>query len=254
MSISEDLKKVTQQLYPTGRAFGINKDGDRDKLEDALIIQEVEFYNESMDILNELLPDNDDFTAQFATNWEQRLELITDPLIPLADRKAAILRKMNHPGDIPARQSWDYMQEQLQLANFDVYVHDNTTGMTVAQVLNLGLTTTGNFGGYNFGAFNFGSVYSYYSSLFLNQNWGANNFGSFNFGGQTNYSMKVVNNIDWTKDQNFIINDWTKVFYVGAVDLGDFADVLTTRREEFRQLILKIKPVNTVAVLLINYT
>lgn len=253
MSISEDLKKVTQQLYPTGRAFGVNKDGVRDELEDALIIQEVEFYNESMDILNELLPDNDDFTTQFATNWEQRLELITDPLLSLADRKAAILRKMNHPGDIPARQSWDYMQEQLQLANFDVYVHDNTTGMDINQVLSNN-SAIYQLGQGQLGQYQLASVQSIFSSYFTCTQLGNSQLGQGQLGYCENYSRKVVNNINWEKDQYFIINDWYKVFYVGAINLGDFADVLTTRREEFRQLILKIKPVNTVAVLLINYT
>jgi hypothetical protein len=249
----EKLKRLTEQLYPTGRAFGVNKGGVRDLVDDALIIQESEFYDFSMGILDELLPDNDNFTAQFATNWEHRLGLITDPLVPLADRKAEIIRKMNHPGDIPARQSWDYMQQQLQLANFDsVYVHDNTTGMTVQQALSFSPLIT-QLGQGQLGQSNLANVLSVYGSLFNCNQLSNYNLGQANLGFCYNYGQKVVNNIDWQKDEHFVINDWYKVFYVGGVNIGDFASVSEVRREQLRQLILKIKPLDTVAVMFINY-
>src|SRR5690606_32537660 len=82
-------------------------------------------YADALKIQDAQLPDNDGFTADDATDWERRLGMIYSPLVPLADRKLAILRKMNHPGTIKARQNWLYVEGQLRAAGFDVYVHEN---------------------------------------------------------------------------------------------------------------------------------
>jgi hypothetical protein len=253
MSTSEKFRKLNQQLYPTGGAFGVKEGGVRDNHDTALMISEVEMYEYQLEILDELLPDNPNFNDQYAANWELRLGMITNPPVSLADRMAAIIRKMNHPGDISARQSWDFLQDQLQLAGFDVYVHDNTTALSINQVLAQNLVNVGNFGNNNFGTFNWGSVYTTYSQYFSIENWGQHNFGTFNFGQQINYLQKVVNKIDWQKDSMVQITDWYKVFYIGGPNLGDFATVDVNRREEFRQLILKLKRATNAGFLLINY-
>jgi len=42
-------------------------------------------------------------------------------------------------------------------------------------------------------------------------------------------------------------------FFIGGEVAGTFANIDLNRRDEFRQTILKIKPVQTVCYLLINY-
>ena len=44
----------------------------------------------------------------------------------LEERKAAILRVLSYPNNIPERQSKSFIEDQLQLAGFNVYIHENT--------------------------------------------------------------------------------------------------------------------------------
>jgi len=238
----DQLKALTRNLLPTGRANAIHKGGVKDKVYNALAVSQLQAYEDAKSILNVILPDNNNFTADDATRWEERLGLITNPLVSLTDRKLAIIRKMNHPGDIPARQSRDYLQDSLRLAGFDVYVYENTLDQNIEQVLSIN-NNVAQWGVKQFGNFNFGSIYNIYSSLF-----------DVDGSGVYHYNQKVVNNIDPSLDTFFDIGTTNKsIFFIGGVTLGSFANVDTNRREEFRQLILKIKPVQTVGYLLVNY-
>ena len=257
MSTENKFHKLNLQLYPTGRAFVVSEDSDREKFDEGLMASEVRFYDESMSILDEILPDNDNFTAEMATAWEQRLGLITNSSVSLADRKAAIIRKMNHPGDIPARQSWDYLEQSLQLAGFNVYVYDNMNGTTISDILSP-LSGTGQQGDGQQGDFQqgttAGSLPTFFTCVTVGQQ-GDGQQGDFQQGGETTcyYNDKIINHIAWEDDLYFPISSWNSVFYIGGPTLGSFAEVPTARREEFRQIVLRIKPVHTVAMNLINY-
>lgn len=251
MSTSEKLKKLTRQLYPSGRAFTVKKGGTSDRLENALLESEKRAYDDALSILYSILPDNANFTVEDAEKWEHRLGMISNPSVSLSDRMLAIKRKMNHPGDIPARQSWDYLEQSLQAAGFDVYVYDNASATSIFTVLQPSSNTAAQ-GQQNQGSINQGTVVTAYSSLFSYAVQGMHQ-GSVNQGGFT-YNNKIVNNIDETKDAQF--NDggvWSNVFYIGGPTLGDFANVPTARKDEFRQLILRLKPTQLVGYLLINY-
>jgi len=125
MSVVEKLIALTRQLYPTGRAFRVAVDSYKLRVHRALAISEDQAYNDALSTLNSALPDNEDFTEEDAAQWEHRLGLITNEAVLLDTRKAAIIRKMNHPGTVPARQHFTYLEGQLQAAGFDVYVHEN---------------------------------------------------------------------------------------------------------------------------------
>ena len=214
------IKKLSRQLFPTGRAFNYPEGGNLDKLVESLAESEKRAVDNVDSILFQILPDNDDFTADDASKWENRLGMINGSGLPIADRKSAIIRKMNHPGDIPARQSWDYLQNSLQAAGFDVYVHEN-----LAEVPILGTTIQS------------GQIQS----------------GQYQ-SGSAPYLFKVANSLDSEIDKNFIIStDFRSTFVVGGAVFGTSANVSALREKEFRQLILKIKPVQTVAFLYINY-
>ena len=198
----------------------------------ALGESEVRAINSATEILFTILPDNDNFTVQDAQRWEQRLGLISNDAVNLEDRKLAIIRKMNHPGDIPARQSADYMEQQLRAAGFDVYVFQNVNGLTPADILGTAETEIWETSeGCEHGAIEHGTTT-----------------------GGSIWRDAVANFVKAEDDEFFNVgDDLFYLFYIGGETLGDFASIPAARRDEFRQLVLKVKPVHTVGLLFINY-
>jgi len=230
----QNIRALTAQLFPTGRAFKRPVNGWLAGLVDALSLSENRAYTDALSILHAILPDNANFTADDATDWERRLGMITNTAVPLADRKLAIQRKMNHPGDIRARQHYLYVQGQLQAAGFDVYVFENRfdDGM----------------GGYDtqspFDILGGGGV--------TEVQHGDIQHGDAQHGGV--FSNIVANYIDEAQDSLFYISpNLRSTFFIGGTPLGTYANVSAERKDEFRQLILKLKPTQTVAYLFINY-
>ena len=82
---------------------------------------------------------------------------------------------------------------------------------------------------------------------------------TFDLGGNdlngAEYNALIANSLDPVADSGFDIGtNFRSTFFIGGEVPGTFADVETQRQTEFRQLVLKIKPVQTVAYLFINYT
>jgi hypothetical protein len=235
MTIAEKIMALTKQLLPSGRAFWMPVGGYFEKLMTGLQASEARAYDDAVSILNSALPDNDSFTADDATAWEKRLGLITNPLVQLSDRKLAIQRKMAHPGLIPARQNYLYLQGQLQAAGFDVYVYENRF--------------VDYFAGY------VTKTPAEFSTLPYPVNYvqlGQVQLGQRNLGG--NYANRVINNIDETLDYSFSTGPtFRSTFFIGGPTPGSWAVVDANRKDEFRQLVLKIKPVQMVGYLLISF-
>jgi uncharacterized protein YmfQ (DUF2313 family) len=121
-----DILKLTKQLLPTGRAWKVPINGVFENLIKGLAESEVRAYNFALGTLDRILPDNDNFTAEDATEWERRLGLVQQPTyVSLTQRKAIILRKLQYPGNFLARQNYRYIEAQLQLAGFAVTVTEN---------------------------------------------------------------------------------------------------------------------------------
>lgn len=251
---SEQLRRLTKQLYPKGRAFRLSKGSRIERLHNALSVSENKMLEDAKATLNSILPDNDGFTVEDAERWEQRLGMISNSLTSLDDRKAAIIRKMNHPGDILARQSWDYLQGQLQLAGFDVYVHENipeeSPQSVLELVLGLGEMESGNS---EMGELEMGSAETFYPSLFIVSEMGEIEMGSPEMDG-FQYNNLVVNFINETPDSTFDIGqNFRSTFFIGGTVKGTFANVPLSRKDEFRKTILQLKPAQTVGILFINY-
>jgi len=178
-------------------------------------------YTEINNILNAVLPDNANFTATDAANWEMALGLISNNSLYLETRKTAILRKIQHPGTIKARQHALYLENQLQLAGFDVYVYENRTFIDfvacICGLINVGQTTVGNPG---LGIGNFETVANYFQN--------------------ENYNLGTTENLQFT-------------FFIMGATYGTRATVQDIRENEFKELILKLKPAQTVAILYIDY-
>lgn len=235
MSFLDKIISLTRQLYPRGRAFYMPFNGNLERLHRALSLSEDRLQADIVSVLDSAIPDNDNFTEQDATDWEKRLGLITSEGVSLSDRKLAIKRKINFPGTIPARQSYLYLQDQLQAAGFDVYVYENRfpDGM----------------GGYI-------TKTPYEVSLdlgiFGQTQYGDGQYGATQYG--LGYNNKIVNHIEEHLDFFFDTGDNLRsTFFIGGNPIGSFAIVNPNRKNEFRQLILKIKPVQTVGFLFVNY-
>jgi uncharacterized protein YmfQ (DUF2313 family) len=227
------IVKLSKQLYPTGRAFKMPTGGVFEKLNYALAISENQAYEDAKSILNSLLPDNDGFTADDASSWERRLGLVTSDGVSLADRKLAIQRKFNYPGSIAPRGHYLFLERQLRAAGFDVYVFEN-----------------------RFAAYP--DTYETMSPDELDPS-GLSEFqhGDFQHGDQqhgSHWGNIVANSIDEETDSHFDVGDNLRsTFFVGGSPVGSFANVAEGRKDEFRQLILRLKPVQTVGYLFINY-
>ena len=227
-NVAQQILNLTKRLYPTGRAWRLAIGSTFEQVHLGLRDTEVEAYNAAIAILNKILADNANFTAQDASDWERRLGISASTTTSLDDRKAAILRKYSHPGNVLGRSSAVYVEGQLQAAGFNVFVHENLAGTDPATFFTgSGITFAGD------NAF----------------------FGSdARFGGGSQ-SFLVVNSLEPQTDQSFNLgSDFRNTFFIGAQTLGDFANVPAARETEFRQLILTLKPTHLAAALLINYT
>lgn len=229
-----DILALTKQLYPTGIAFKMPKGGFFEKLHLALNESENRAYNAAYGLLDNILPDNANFTEADAYDWERRLGLITGLGVSLEDRKKAIKRKINHPGTIAARQHYLYIQGQLQAAGFDVYVYENRFP----------------YGG---GTYYTRSIYDVAGLIGTNEfQYGEGQYGDGQYG--PTYGNIIANHIDEVQDQQFYItSNLRNTFFIGGNPLGSFANVNENRKAEFRQLILKLKPAQMIGYLLINY-
>ncbi len=250
--IEDKFLTLTKQLYPRARAFKLFNNSWFEKLHIGLALSEARAYRDSVAILDSILPDNSNFSASDATDWERRLGLVSNPDVPLEDRKLAIKRKMNHPGTIKARQHYLYIQGQLQQAGFDVYVYENFGGALPADFIVI--PEIASLDEANLDEFNLGDATTVFPNLFGLPNLDEFNLGEFNLDEEV-YLNKVVNFINTADDSYFDIGQTSRsTFFIGGSTAGSFADVLLSRRNEFRKLILTLKPVQSVGYLLINYT
>lgn len=367
MSIGSKILQLTKSLYPTGRAFKMPKSSFFEMLHQSLALSEERAYNDAHSILDSIIPDNDGFTIDDTTDWERRLGLITNPATLLVDRESAILRKMNHPGSVRPRENWKFIQEQIQLAGFDVWVFENRfftttdypllaptawtdqvawTSKTATQFKfsgvgpggdlgrssqpcvvkagqsisisfsannsgsalsgcfmylsdsshlqvssTLSITGTGSIiggtltaisdasylqitGSHSSGSYNYtitldtpigtilstvmsGLPFTKTPSVFSNipllqVELGDKELGDFQLG--TGVVGKIANSLDENIDDLFDLGaSLRSTFFLGAQNPGDWANVPIARKTEFRQLILKLKPTQSVGFTLINY-
>ena len=231
--IAETLLKLEKQLFPTGRAFRVPKDGIKERLLTATNLTFGRANEAALGVLDSILPDNANFTEEDATRWERRLAINVGTGTTLANRKLAIKRKMNHPGSIRARQNWRYVQGQLQAAGFDLYVYENR--------------------------FDDGAGHWETQNPFTI--WSGGTFerqhGQFNHG-QGNHGLGpadiVYNSLDNEVDRNFNIGANSRsVFFIGGAIIGTYGSVPAERRIELRQLILRLKPTQCGALIFVNY-
>lgn len=239
MSVVDNILNLSRQLYPRARSFKMPFGGTFQKMHEALAISEARAYSDGLSILDAILPDNDNFTEDDASDWERRLGIYSSGAVSLADRKAAIKRKINHPGTIKARQNWLYIQEQLRAAGFDVYVYEN-----LFEESPLGSPPAGYVNKKPYQIIGSIAGAAVHSPIVRH--------GAVRH--KSSYRNFVANDVDEALDRTFMIgSSYMFTFYIAGATIDTFADVDEFRKNEFRQLILQLKPAHMVGILFVNY-
>ena len=226
-SFTDIFNDLARQLYPTGRAWWMPKNGVFNNLHLSINRSFIRVIESCQSTIDSYFPDNENFTLQDALLWEYRLGLNLSQSATLEQRKQAILRKLAFPNNIKARQSRLFIESQLQLAGFDVYVHEN---LPPYQTPNNIISAT------------------------LNEVQHGNGLQHGN-GVQHGYSGFDVIANEATISESYSVgsgNLWA-TFFIGGINLGDVATIPLNRVQEFKELVLKLKPVHTVAYTFVNY-
>ena len=258
MATQDKIRALTRRLYPKGRAFKMPIDGVLDRLHKALALSEARAYDASLTIFDSTIADNPNFTEDDATQWERRLGLAGGGT--LADRIMGINQKLNYPGTEAPRQHWRFIEDQLRAAGFDVYVYENRFPgfnidgtKTIVDVL-APFSDVGQHGDGQMGDFQHGTTTGVNTGYFRYVQHGDVQMGDVQTG-QYEYYNKVANSMEESRDAFFIPGSTLRsTFFIGGVPLGTFATVPLSRRAAFRQLILSLKPQQTMAYLLVKYT
>jgi hypothetical protein len=232
-NLSSIMSDLASQLYPTGRAFNMIKGSIMDRLHLGFNVSFIRFINDCNSTIDSVFPDNNNFNADDCTLWEYRFGIVTDTTLPVEDRRAAILRRMARGRNVPARQHKNYIEYQLQIAGFNVYVFEN--GFIEGGV----------------------KVYKKPSDIISEgsgvvQHGGGSQHGiGMQHGGGTS---EVIAN-SYRPNEPYSVSDerlWA-TFFIGGAVLGDMAEIPIKRQEEFRELVLKLKPAHLAAFTFINY-
>lgn len=232
-SLVDIMSNLASQLYPTGRAFHMNKGGVMDKTHLAFNRSFIRIINDAQLTLDSTFPDNDNFSIEDCELWEYRFGIVTNNLLSLQERKSAIYRRMSRGRNVPARQHKNYIESQLQLAGFDVYVYEN--------------------------GFIEGGVRVYKRpqdiiAMLTNnvQHGGTSQHGiGLQHGGS---SSQIIAN-SYKPNELYSVSDarlWATSF-IGGSTLGSYATIPANREEEFRELVLKLKPAHLAFFTFVQY-
>lgn len=232
-TLTEILSDLANQLYPTGRAWYMPKGGVSDNTHLAFNKSFIRLIGDADATIDSVFPDNDNFSEQDCAIWEYRFGITNNSALNILDRRKALYRRMGRGRNVHARQHKDYIQYQLQLAGFNVFVHENgfiEEGIRVYKKPE------------DIIALNFQNV----------QHGGISQHG---VGLQHGYAMAqvIANSISPNEIQAVNDNNLWATFFIGGENLGDMAEVLSTREREFRELVLKLKPAHLIAFTFINY-
>lgn len=232
MYFLDKILQLTKLLYPKGRAFKMPLDSVLDQLHQGLAESEYRFQQAAYGILYDILPDTTNFDEDDCLKWERTLGLISNVNTPIADRRLAIKRKLQYPGEQVTRCNYLFVQQQLQLAGFNVSVFENRFyegGQWITKSPDdiLGTSSSVEHGQFEHGQFEHGgSFWGKYIATFIEQ----------------------VRDLYYQPNNNL-----RSSFFIGGASLGTYATIPQSREAEFRQMVLRLKPTQTYAYLFINY-
>jgi uncharacterized protein YmfQ (DUF2313 family) len=219
-SSTEKILKLSKQLLPTGRAFSCPEDSNFEKLFLSLSEVQADALDSISGILDKILPDNENFTASDAARLEKILGVSSGITDTLEERKQALLRKVAFPRNVKGRQHKSWLQQQLREAGFNVTIYE----------------------------------YSDFKDLVSSVSHGDDTQHSYDVrhGGlqmplYTGYVMNCANQ-DEEKEFSVTLESVRRCFYISG-DNFSFIPITSDRFTEFRNIIMKTKPIMTVALL-----
>ncbi len=251
-------------LLPSGSAFKLQAGSNIRKFFAGLGSAADDIEEEAGNIYFDIFPD----TTRCLDDWDEQFA-ISGPTATEQDRRDRLLSAWRETGG----QSPGYIQDTLQEAGFDVYVHESAYFLTDldAQFGQMGKACTatacklGSLSSFGFGSF--GTVYDSVRIIrdprpfiggFVDNFGGLNDlsdslqFGFSTFGRRT--GLLLLNEL--VEDAPAELDDpdtWPYVWYIGAETFGDFAEVSNERKTEFITKIQKVRPRHTWIVLLVNF-
>lgn len=222
--------------------------------------QALSDFNDKMDqLLAQKYPDNPVFDQEDTENWERVFGISPADSMTLEERRQVVVAKQQYPNGVIDRGHWKFIQDQLQANGFDVYLHENRTEATEFTT-QCGISQCSDetqCGGFNYPTEVFEAVepdpsYTEYCANYLEPELDATVFdpgggtycGSAQCGDDTQCSDPVF------EDRN---QQLSYTCFVSAATYPNKADVPLDRKNEFRELLLKLKPAHVVMILYINY-
>jgi len=228
--VEEDLDflflNLASQLYPTGRAFYINENSNKEKLHNAINDSFVRLLEQARLVIDKNIPDNENFVEEDALLWEQRLGLFPNPPVSIEVRRNLIARKLAYPSGVQPRLSREFIESQLRASGFDVRVYpnrfENGETKTPNEVLGMGLTEV--------------------------QHGGDSQHGIQH--GATGFQV-IANSLE--RETFSVGENLEHTFFISGGTIESRASVPANREREFRELVLKLKPARSVVFPLINF-
>ena len=227
---------LTDQLYPTGRAWRFVNSSSLEKLHKAINDIFISFRDDAYSIVNTVIPDNEFFTVEDCIYWEGKLGLVSNSQLTLQLRKEIILTKLSFPKNIKARQSLNYMQKQLISYGFtEVKIYANMFQNPDGSYYYLSPQDIAT------------------NASMVVQHGGTTQHGNSTQHGDSNFEViaNEITNEDYSTGGDAYL--WATFFIASPISLYEKGAVPNIRKQEFKELILKLKPAHTVAFTLINY-
>lgn len=234
-SDAQDLLGLVNQLYPTGRAWYLPENGVFQNFHKAVNTSFLRIVNDIYSTIDSSIPDNENFSEEDCLLWEYKLGLNSGQDLSLDQRRLIIAKKIGFPRNIKARQGVKYIQEQLNLYGFNVGVYENifydVNGnpyhKSPSEIVALSVSTTQHAEDVQHGE--------------------STQHGSGNF--------QVIANSSYSESYSIGGNEnlWATFFIAGINDLTQSAVIPQARETAFRELVLKLKPAQTVAFIFVNF-
>lgn len=234
-SQAEDLLGLVNQLYPTGRAWYLPENGVFQNVHKAVNTSLLRTIEDIYSTIDSSIPDNVNFLEEDCLLWEYKLGLTSNLSLTVAQRREIIYRKFAYPRNIKARQGFRYIQEQLNLYGFNVGVYEN-----------IFYDINGNY------------YYKLPSDILANSVSDVQHGSPVQHGDSTQHgggNFEVIANNMYEENYNIggLENLWATFFIASQNDISSSAAIPASRKIEFKELVLKLKPAHTVAFTFVNY-
>jgi uncharacterized protein YmfQ (DUF2313 family) len=210
----DDILKITKQLLPSGRAWRLPDSGYFRKLLYAIGKSERRAYEFALSTLDRILPDNDNFTSSDASEWERRLNISSGYGYIPLETRKATILR-----------KYQFPGGFLNRQNYR-YIEAQL------QLAGYSVTVTENYTPFATGTPTKHALTTLHST-------------DTRHGKADLIDDLIANSI--TKGEVFSVDTYKGCFYIdGTIPANSIP--------AFRQLVLTLKPVNTVAILRLTYT